>query len=103
MDRAYRCHLIILDRKVGGPLSDQILETHIPHAFGITVLNPMPPKPVSELTKVETTILTVAAKLFAAIKRVQDSPPTPEQLAQFNVKVLDKLVSVYTTYSIADT
>ena len=61
----------------------------------------MPPKPVSELTKVETTLLTIAAKLLAAVKRVQDSPPTQEQLKQFNAKVLEELVSSYTAYPVA--
>ena len=62
---------------------------------------PMPPKPVNELTKVEIALLTIAAKLLAEIKRVQDSLPTPGQLQMFNLKVVEELVSSYTAYPIA--
>jgi hypothetical protein len=99
---------VIRSSKIGrwGARSQIRYQRHISHTHQASVWCllrsfPMPPKPVSELTKVETTILTIAAKLLAAIKRVQDSPPTPEQLEQFNAKVLDELVSLYTAYPIA--
>jgi hypothetical protein len=53
----------------------------------------MPPKPDNELTQVESLLLATAARLLAAIKRVSESPSTPDQLAHYNAKVEEELVS----------
>lgn len=53
----------------------------------------MPPKAASELTQIEVSVLTIAARLLAAIRSVSDNPPTDEQLAHYNSKVIEELVS----------
>jgi hypothetical protein len=53
----------------------------------------MPPKPVTELTQVESTLLATAARLLAAVKRVLESPSKDVQLEHYNAKVFEELVS----------
>ena len=54
----------------------------------------MPPKPLKELTAVEVSLLSIAARLQAAVKWVERKPPTPEKWAYLNGKVKDELVRI---------
>ena len=54
----------------------------------------MPPKPLEELTAVEVSLLSIAARLQAAVKWVERNPPKPEKWAYLNGKVKDELVSI---------
>ena len=55
----------------------------------------MPAKPAEELTQLEVSLLTIAARLLVAVWYVLENPPLPEKWAYLNEKVMDKLVSAY--------
>jgi hypothetical protein len=55
----------------------------------------MPAKPAEELTQLEASLLTIAARLLAAVRYVLENPPLPKKWAYLNEKVMDKLVSAY--------
>jgi hypothetical protein len=57
----------------------------------------MPPKPATELTQVESILLSIAARLLAAARRVSEGPSTEAQLSHYNSKVTEEMVSPHTT------
>ena len=55
----------------------------------------MPAKPAEELTQLEASLLSIAARLLAAVRYVSENPPLPEKWTYSNEKVMDELVSAY--------
>jgi hypothetical protein len=54
----------------------------------------MPPKPASELTQIEVSLLVIAAKLLAVAARALAHPFSPTEQARCNAKVREELVSL---------
>jgi hypothetical protein len=67
--------------------------THLPHHI-------MPAKPPEELTQVEVGLLSVAARILAALHSVAEHPPVAARQTYLDAKMLEEIVSTFFAFYI---